>query len=203
MFSGKSTELIRQIRREQIAENEVQLFKYAQDARYASVEEIATFDGSMVTAVPVHNTRELIDLVKFETQFVVIDEAQFFDDILIDYVGHLVDQRKRVMVACLNLNFRGEPFPFGHGSQRTVADLLIRADKMIHLTAVCMHRNIQGRRCGREATRTQRIVNGKPAHYSEPIKLIGAQEAYVVRCVEHHIVPGKICSVSLQAVGNK
>jgi len=195
MFSGKSTELIRQIRREQIAENEMQLFKYAQDIRYAPIEEIATFDGSTITAVPVHNTRALIALVKPETQLVVVDEVQFFDDIIIDYAGHLVDQGKRVMVACLNLDFRGEPFPFGYGSERTMADLLVRADKMVHLTAVCMFRDSQQRRCGREATRTQRIVNGKPAHYSEPIKLIGAQECYEGRCVKHHIVPGKVCKM--------
>ncbi len=193
MFSGKSTELIRQIRREQIAEKEMQLFKFSEDSRYAPAEKLASYDGGMIQAVPVINTREMINLVLPDTQLVVIDEVQFFDDIIIDYVSHLVEQGKRVMAAGLNLDFRGEPFPFGHGSTRTMADLLVRADFIVKLSAVCTYRGEVGERCGREATRTQRLVSGNPAHYTDPVKLIGAQESYEARCVRHHIVPGRAC----------
>lgn len=193
MFSGKSTELIRQIRREQIAEKEMQLFKFGEDARYASPEKLASYDGSMLHAIPVARTHDLIALVQPETQLIVIDEIQFFDDIIIDYVSHLVDQGKRVLTAGLNLDFRGEPFPFGHSSTRTIADLLVRADFIVKLSAVCTYRDIDGQRCGHEATRTQRLCNGEPAHYSDPIKLIGSQESYEARCVRHHVVPGKAC----------
>lgn len=193
MFSGKSTELIRQIRREQIAEKEMQLFKFGEDARYASPEKLASYDGSMLHATPVARTHDLIALAQPETQLMVIDEIQFFDDIIIDYVSHLVDQGKRVLTAGLNLDFRGEPFPFGYGSRRTIADLLVRADFIVKLSAVCTYRESGGQRCGMEATRTQRLVGGEPAHYSDPIKLIGAQESYEARCVRHHVVPGKVC----------
>lgn len=193
MFSGKSTELIRQIRREQIAEKEMQLFKFAEDVRYAPPEALASYDGSTIQAIPVSRTRDLIARLQPETQLVVIDEIQFFDDIIIDYVSHLVDQGKRVMAAGLNLDFRGEPFPFGYGSSRTIADLLVRADFIVKLSAVCTYREQGGQRCGREATRTQRLVGGEPAHYSDPVKMIGAQESYEARCVRHHIVPGKVC----------
>lgn len=193
MFSGKSTELIRHIRREQIAEKEMQLFKFGEDARYASSEALASYDGSTIHAIPVARTRDMIAAMKPETQLVVIDEAQFFDDVIIDYVSHLVDQGKRVLVAGLNLDFRGEPFPFGYGSRRTIADLIVRADFIVKLSAVCTYREVGGQRCGREATRTQRLCNGEPAQYSDPVKMIGAQESYEARCVRHHVVPGKVC----------
>lgn len=198
MFSGKSTELIRQIRREQIAEKEMQLFKFGEDSRYAASEELASYDGSTIRAVPVTTTRALINLVNPDTQLVVVDEIQFFDDIIIDYISHLVDQGKRVMAAGLNLDFRGEPFPFGYNSKRTIADLLVRADFIVKLSAVCTFREDGGARCGREATRTQRMRDGEPAHYSDPTKMIGAQESYEARCVRHHVVPGKVCPLPNQ-----
>lgn len=198
MFSGKSTELIRQIRREQIAEKEMQLFNFSEDARYAEPGTLASYDGGTMRTTPVARTRDMIALVKPETQLIVIDEVQFLDDIIIDYISHLVDQGKRVMAAGLNLDFRGEPFPFGYGSVRTIADLLVRADFIVKLSAVCTFRDDRGHRCGREATRTQRLVGGEPAHYSDPIKMIGAQESYEARCVRHHAVPGKTCPLPNQ-----
>ncbi|MEK7481233.1 MAG: thymidine kinase [Patescibacteria group bacterium] len=200
MFSGKSTELIRQIRREQIAEKEMQLFNFGEDARYAQRGKLASYDGSDMQAIPVCRTRDLIALVQPETQFIVIDEVQFFDDVIIDYISHLVDQGKRVMAAGLNLDFRGEPFPFGFGSTRTMADLLVRADFIVKLSAVCTYRSDAGERCGREATRTQRLVGGEPAQYSDPIKMIGSQESYEARCVRHHMVPGKVCPLPTVAL---
>lgn len=196
MFSGKSTELIRQIRRAQIAEAQMQLFKYAQDARYATPEELASYDGHTITAIPVLNTHDVIKQMRPEAHFVVFDEIQFFDDIIIDYVSHLVEEGRRVMCAGLNLDFRAEPFPFVGGGSRTMADLLVRADFIVKLSSVCTDRDERGMRCGAEATKTQRLVNNSPANYHDPIKMIGAQESYEARCVKHHSVPGRVCALN-------
>ena len=198
MFSGKSTELIRQIRRAQIAEAQMQLFKYAQDARYADAQELASYDGHTITAVTALNTHEVIKKMRPEAHFVVFDEIQFFDDINIDYVCHLVEEGRRVMCAGLNLDFRGEPFPFVGGGRRTMADLLVRADFIVKLSGVCTDRDGRGIRCGAEATRTQRLVDENPANYHDPIKMIGSQESYEARCVKHHAVPGRVCSLEIK-----
>jgi len=108
---------------------------------------------------------------------IIIDEAQFFSQTIIDVTQSLLQQGLDVIAAGLNLDFRGEPF----GS---MPQLMAIADRVIELTAICTV-------CGEAATRTQRIVNGKPAHYKDPLVLIGGSNRYEARCLKHHIVPGK------------
>ena len=110
--------------------------------------------------------------MRIETTVVAIDEAQFFDHEIPEVVRRLADRGIRVIVAGLNLDFRGEPF----GS---MPELLARADEITTLHAICMV-------CGEDASRTQRLINGAPARYDEPIILVGAAEAYEARCREHH-----------------
>jgi thymidine kinase len=128
-------------------------------------------------AVPVERAAEILEHVKPETSVVAIDEAQFFDDEIVTVAEQLADNGVRVIIAGLDLDFRGEPFG-------PMPALMCRADQVQKLHAICMV-------CGEEATRTQRLVNGKPANYDDPIILVGASESYEARCRTHHSVPGK------------
>jgi thymidine kinase len=109
------------------------------------------------------------------TTVVAIDEAQFFDQNVIGISQCLADRGLRVIVAGLDTDFRGEPF----GPMPT---LMAQAEVVDKLHAICMV-------CGESATRTQRIVNGKPAHYNDPVVIVGASEMYEARCRQHHQVP--------------
>jgi thymidine kinase len=174
MFSGKSEELIRRLRRASIAKQNVQVFKPAIDQRYHQ-EKVTSHAGTAFDAVPVKNSREIIDCIAEETTVVGIDEAQFFDAEILDVVEDLVKRNIRVIVAGLELDFRGEPF----GSMPT---LMAKAEEVTKLQAICMI-------CGEAASRTQRLVNGKPARYDDPIVIVGAAELYEARCRLHHDVP--------------
>lgn len=176
MFSGKTEELIRRVRRAIIARQKVQVFKPTLDTRYA-IDEVKSHNGLGIDAVPVASARELFERVEPDTEVVAIDEAQFFDDELPDVVNALADEGRRVICAGLDLDFRGEPF----GPMPT---LLCIADRVDKLTAICVV-------SGRPATRTQRIINGQPAHYDDPIILVGASESYEPRARRYHEVPGK------------
>jgi len=176
MFSGKSEELIRRVRRAQIARQRVQVFKPAIDARYGR-RQVASHDGARLEAVPVRTSAELLAHLAPEVTVAAIDEAQFLDEGIVAVVQGLADRGVRVIVAGLDMDFRGEPF----GPMPRILALAETVDK---LQAICMV-------CGAPASRTQRLVNGRPAHYTDPIILIGAQEAYEARCREHHVVPGK------------
>ena len=176
MFSGKTEELIRRIRRAQIARQKVQVFKPKIDTRFVH-QSVTSHNGQDFEAVPVEDSQELLCAIRTDTTVVGIDEAQFFDKGLTWVVGILADVGIHVIIAGLNLDFRGEPFG-------PMAELMVRADEIQSLNAICMV-------CGEEATRTQRLVNGEAAHYDDPIVVIGASDCYEARCRTHHIVPGK------------
>lgn len=172
MFSGKSEELIRRVTRALIARQAVQVFKPAIDDRFDKLA-VASHAGRKLEAQPVADVEELEAAVEDVTHVVAIDEAQFFSEDLVQLVGRLADSGKRVIIAGLDLDFRGEPFG-------PMPGLLARAEVVEKLTAIC--------RCGRAATRTQRLIHGAPAHYDDPIVLVGAAESYEPRCRECHVV---------------
>ena len=174
MFSGKSEELIRRVKRAVIARRTVQVFKPAIDDRFGS-ELVRSHDGDSFVACPVRSSAEIVPLLQPETSVVGVDEVQFFDPGIVSVVRALVLDGRRVICAGLDLDFRGEPF----GPVPTLLALAERVDK---LEAICVV-------CGESATRTQRIVNGVPADYDDPIIVIGAQEAYEARCRTCHTVP--------------
>jgi len=176
MFSGKSEELIRRVRRVQIARKKVQIFKPLIDNRY-QVQYIYSHNGSKVEATCIKKALEILNEVKPDTEVIAIDEAQFFDRKIVEVCQLLANQGKRVIVAGLDQDFRGEPF----GS---MPELLAIAEYVDKLHAICMV-------CGKTATRTQRLVNGKPADYNDPTILIGAKESYEARCRMHHEVTNK------------
>lgn len=177
MFSGKSEELIRRVRRVQIARKRVQIFKPLLDYRYQA-EYIYSHNGNKVEAICIKNAKEILNKTQSDTEVVAIDETQFFDGKIVDVCQVLANQGKRVIVAGLDLNFRGEPFG-------AMPELLAIAEYVDKLHAICMV-------CGKPATRTQRLVNGKPADYKDPLILIGAKESYEARCRQHHEVLNKL-----------
>lgn len=174
MFSGKTDELIRRLVRATIAKQKVQVFKPAIDVRYA-VEKVTSHTGSNFDAVPVERAADIHARLDGDTTVVGIDEAQFFDSQIVQVAQELAERGIRVIVAGLDMDFRGEPF----GPMPTLMSMAERVDK---LHAICMV-------CGSEASRTQRLVNGNPAHYDDPIVIVGASEMYEARCREHHQVP--------------
>lgn len=175
MFSGKTEELIRRVRRASIAKQKVQVFKPDLDTRY-SIQRVTSHNGQDFEAIPVKDSADLLAHIAPDTTVVAIDEAQFFDPGLVRVTDQLADNGVRVIIAGLDMDFRGEPFG-------PMPALLCRADEVLKLHAICMV-------CGESASRTQRLVNGKPARYDDPIILVGASEAYEARCREHHSVPG-------------
>jgi thymidine kinase len=174
MFSGKTEELIRRLRRAVIARQNVQVFKPIIDNRY-SKEHVASHAGMTFEAVPIRNASEILDCLEPNTTVVAIDEAQFFGADIVGLVQSLSNRGLRVVVGGLDCDFRGEPF----GPMPTLLAIAERVDK---LQAICMV-------CGEPATRTQRLVNGKPAKFEDPVVIVGASEMYEARCREHHEVP--------------
>lgn len=189
MFSGKTAELIRLARRDQIGGRNVQLFKYAGDARYADENHMASYDGTSLQAIRAQSAQDVVRLRDAQADVVVIDEVQFFDCEIIALIRGLSHQGFDVRAAGLSLNFRGEPFPFAD-AEATMADLMIYADRVVTLSAVCTYAH-GNKVCGAEATRTQRLIDGRPAPYDAPVFAIGAQEMYEARCIEHHEVLGR------------
>lgn len=173
MFSGKSEELIRRVHRVQIAKKKVQVFKPTIDTRY-SIQYIYSHNGTKIEAINISNSKELLEKTEPDTEVVAIDEAQFYDKGVVTICQKLADQGRRVIVAGLDQDFRGEPFG-------PIPELLAVAEYIDKLQAICMI-------CGSPASRTQRLVNGKPAKYSDPIILIGAKETYEARCRKCHVV---------------
>jgi thymidine kinase len=174
MFCGKTEELIRRARRAIIARQEIQAFKPSLDDRY-SVQHVTSHSGQNIEAQPIRRSREILDYLSASTTVVVIDEVQFFDEEVVSIVQQLAARGLRVIMAGLDMDFRGEPFG-------QMPALMAIAEEVTKLHAICVV-------CGEEACRTQRLVNGKPANYHDPVILVGAQEAYEARCREHHEVP--------------
>jgi thymidine kinase len=171
MFSGKTEELIRRIRRAQIARQRVQVFKPALDDRYG-VQHVTSHNGVNVEAVSVESASTIPDLVQPRVQVVAIDEAQFFGEDICAVCDTLTERGMRVIVAGLDMDFRGEPFG-------PMPLLMAQAERVDKLRAICVI-------CGREASRTQRLIDGQPAAYEDPVILVGAKEAYEARCRSCH-----------------
>lgn len=176
MFAGKTEELIRRINVLSYARKNILVFKPKIDDRY-STTEIASHAGSKVPCIVISEAKEILNHVNYDTDVVAIDEVQFFDEDVVDICEYLADSGLRVMVAGLDKDFRGEPFG-------VLPDLLTRAEFVTKLTAVCA-------KCGAPATRTQRIINGKPASFNDPIVLVDAKEAYEPRCRHCHEIVEK------------
>ncbi|MFH0714329.1 MAG: thymidine kinase [Candidatus Diapherotrites archaeon] len=188
MFSGKSSELIRRINRVKVAQHNVQVFKFFDDQRF-SASKLSSHDRFMISAIPVRNSAELKEKLLPETTVVGIDEAQFFDDKLVGLCEQLAGEGKTVICTTLNQSFRGEPFTF-KDSSKNVGELVAVADDVDFLSAVCTFKENRIP-CGARASKTQRLINGKPAPYDSPLVLIGEKEFYEARCRKHHFVPGK------------
>ncbi len=176
MFAGKSEELIRRIKTLSYAHQKIIAFKPSIDNRYDKTA-IASHDGEKYQAMAVKNVEEIEKNITPDVQVVAIDEVQFFGNPIVPLVEKLADKGIRVIVAGLDTDFRGEPFG-------PMPELLARAEFVTKLTAACTV-------CGCAATRTQRLVNGEPAKFDDPVILVGAKESYEARCRKHHIVPNK------------
>ena len=176
MFSGKSEELIKRVSRAQFARQKIAVFKPAIDDRYAE-EAVVSHNGTSAVARPVAHSRDIFTYLEDGLEVIAIDEVQFFDNEIIDVAQHLADSGFRVILAGLDQDFRGEPFG-------PVPPLMALAESVTKLQAVCAV-------CGSAASRTQRLINGTPASYDQPVILVGASEAYEPRCRHHHEVPGK------------
>ena len=173
MFAGKTEELIRRINVLSYAKMKIIVFKPRIDDRYSAIE-IVSHSGIKVPCLVINKAAEILKEIKVDTQVVVIDEVQFFDADIVDICEYLADKGIRVIVAGLDKDFRGEPFG-------VMPQLLTRAEFVTKLTAVCT-------KCGAPATRTQRLVNGKPASFNDSIVLVGAVEHYEPRCRHCHEV---------------
>lgn len=174
MFSGKTDELIRRLRRAKIARQKIQVFKPSVDTRYGEAK-VTSHAGTDFDATPVAAAGAIFERLASDTTVVAIDEAQFFDGGLAGVVQGLADRGLRMIVAGLDTDFRGEPF----GPMPT---LMAQAERVDKLHAICMV-------CGDAASRTQRLVDGRPARYDEPIVVVGASDLYEARCRRHHEVP--------------
>lgn len=178
MFAGKSDELIRRLNKLAYADIESIIFKPATDTR--TEEIVKSRSGLISKAHIINNSYEILEyLIQSPTKYnvIAIDEAQFLDKSLVDVADTLADHGYVVMIAGLDRDFRGDPFG-------PIPVLLTNADIITKLTAICTE-------CGAPATRTQRLINGKPAKYADPLVLIGNTESYTARCRHCHKVPGK------------
>ena len=174
MFSGKTEELIRRLVRAEIAKQKVQVFKPALDNRYKA-DKVSSHSGSYFEATIIGDADEIAVRVASETNVVAIDEVQFFDWKVAELCDRLAHEGRRVILAGLDLDFRGEPFG-------PMPLLMAQAEVVDKLQAICMT-------CGAPASRTQRLINGRPAHYDDPVIMVGASEVYEARCRQHHEVP--------------
>ncbi|WP_172371341.1 thymidine kinase [Sporosarcina jiandibaonis] len=184
MFSGKSEELIRRVKRAQFAKQKIAVFKPEIDDRYSD-EAVVSHNGTTVIANPVASSSHIDEFDKSSYDIIAIDEAQFFDEGIVEMVMKLADEGFRVIIAGLDQDFRGEPFG-------PMPSLMAVAEHVTKLQAVCT-------KCGCPASRTQRLINGVPAGYDDPIILVGAKEAYEARCRKHHEVPHGISQAVAQS----
>lgn len=161
MFSGKTEELVRRVKRAQYGRQKVQVFKPRIDNRY-SQDHVQSHDANRVLSISVDSAREILELVEDNTRVVGIDEAQFFDEGIVEVCNKLAYRGVRVIVAGLDMDFRG--LPFG-----PMPKLLSIAENVTKLSAVCVQ-------CGNPASRSQRVVGG------DSIVAVGAKEMYEARC---------------------
>jgi thymidine kinase len=173
MFAGKSEELIRRIKRLEYAKKKTLVFKPSIDVRYSS-NEVVSHSNLKAKSIAIKESKEILDYVDSSTFAIAVDEVQFLDKDIIYLAQKLALKGIRVILGGLDTDFRGEPFPI-------TASLMTIAEDVLKLTAICVV-------CGAPATKTQRIINGKPAHYADPIIKVGAAEAYEPRCRHCHQV---------------
>ncbi len=175
MFSGKSEELMRRVRRATIARKRVQVFKSHLDDRYAGLLAISSHDRRTVEAVPVDSSAQIMTRLDPTAQVIAIDEAQFLDAGIVQVATALAERGRRVILAGTDTDFRGEPF----GS---MPQLMAVAELVDKLHAICVL-------CGAPASRNQRLIGGKPAAYDSPTIMVGAADSYEARCRACHSVP--------------
>ena len=175
MFSGKSEELIRRVRRALIAKRRVQVFKSHLDERYAGLYHVSSHDGRSVQAIPVDSPEQIGRALLADTQVVAIDEAQFMPLGIVDLATTLAASGRRVILAGTDTDFRGEPFG-------PMPQLLAVAEQVDKLHAICVL-------CGNPASRNQRLIDGRPARYDSPTIMVGGDESYEARCRSCHSVP--------------
>ncbi|MGL4425392.1 MAG: thymidine kinase [Cetobacterium sp.] len=176
MFSGKSEELIRRMRRSKYANQKIVVFKHSSDTRYDDTK-VASHSQAFIEAVPASTVEEMRKIIETEykdVRVVGIDEVQFFGEDVADFCEELANNGKRVVVAGLDQDFRGEPF-------KPMDRLMARAEYVDKFNAICAC-------CGNPASRTQRLVDGEPAYSDDPIVMVGASESYEARCRRCHIV---------------
>lgn len=177
MFSGKSEELIRRMKRVQISGKKFIIFKPAIDDRY-DANHVVSHDQrkleAIITGIDKASVDRISQIVQRENPEVIgFDEGNFFDTSIIDAIKQWVSEGKRVIVAGLDTDFRGEAFgPMG--------ELLAKADYVDKVKAICMKCKSQ------EAVMTQRLINGKPAKRSDPVILVGGFDSYEARCRKCH-----------------
>ncbi len=175
MFSGKSEELIRRLRRSKYAKQKVIVFKHAIDDRYDQVS-VVSHSKDRIDAIPAMTVDDMEKYLENhpDVQVIGIDEVQFFGQEVVKFCEKYVQLGKRVIIAGLDMDFRGEPF-------EPMPKLMSTADYVDKFHAICTV-------CGNPAYVSQRIINGEPAYYDDPIVLVGAEENYEARCRRHHIV---------------
>jgi thymidine kinase len=175
MFSGKSEELLRRVRRATIARKRVQLFKSRLDDRYAGLYAVSSHDGRTAEAIPVDSSKQIALRLDPMAHVIAIDEAQFLDDGVVNLATAMAERGRRVILAGTDTDFRGEPFgPMGA--------LMAVAEVVDKLHAICVL-------CGGAASRNQRLIEGQPAPYSSPTIMVGGDESYEARCRSCHSVP--------------
>ncbi|MFV0379676.1 MAG: thymidine kinase [Anaerorhabdus sp.] len=180
MFAGKTEELIRRVKVLEFAKKKVLVFKPKIDNRYSETKVIS-HAGSSLDGIVIEKSLEILDYISDDIDTVAIDEVQFFDETIVDVCDYLAGIGKRVMVAGLDMDFKGQPFG-------VMPTLITQAEFVTKLTAVCTV-------CGSPATRTQRLVDGKSANWNDPLILVGASESYEARCRHCHVVIDKPCKI--------
>lgn len=176
MFAGKTEELLRRIRRLQYAKKSIVVFKPTIDNRY-SMNEIVSHDNNRTKSVNISRAEEIFEHVDDSVDVIAIDEVQFLNEEVCEIIDEFSARGLHIIVSGLDTDFRGEPFGF-------IPRILAKAESVVKLSAICV-------KCGAPGTKTQRMVDGKPAKYHDPIVLIGASESYEARCRHCHRIYSK------------
>jgi len=176
MFAGKTEELIRRIKVLEYAKKNILVFKPRIDNRYSDTK-VYSHAGSSVESIVIDEAKDILKYLNDKVEVIAIDEVQFLGEEVVYICNELANMGKRVMCAGLDMDFKEEPFGI-------MPRLITQAEFVTKLTAVCSV-------CGAPATRTQRIIDGKPAKFDDPIILVGANEAYEARCRHCHEVINK------------
>ena len=178
MFSGKSEELIRRLRRAKYAKQKIVVFSPSIDNRYGE-KGIYSHGKESLEAYSVNSVNQMEEIMteNIDAQVIGIDEVQFLGEDVVRFCKKYVEYGKRIIVAGLDLSFRAEPY-------HPVPELMSISDRVDKLNAICTV-------CGKPAYASQRLINGEPAYYDDPLVMVGASENYEARCRRHHIVKHK------------